>query len=233
MASYFLAPALVQLRSEIDALFPNRDKTSDGWIGDSSHAARPSDHNPDWDAPGRYRGIVRAIDVDIDDRDANRDLRLMLLNAAIGDPRVWYVISNGIIYSRTYGWAARKYTGSNGHFHHVHISLLHEAGEFNTAAWFEDPFKVVAKPVSLSGARAQFLAAARGGAIKASNDVGRIQRVLVRREGAKLEIDGVAGPATLRAWAKWEKEHGGRGRADIPDAKSLPAFAKGRFRVTS
>lgn len=121
---YFLAPSLKTFRASIDAAFPKRDKSSDGWIGDPAHAARTSEHNPCWTCKGYQYGIVRALDVDIDDNDAGRDLRREILNSAIGHPAVWYVISNGIIYSRTNGWEARKYTGPNGHFKHVHISIL-------------------------------------------------------------------------------------------------------------
>src|SRR5690606_29069239 len=58
--SYYLAPSLVKLRDLINQNWPNRDKSSDGWIGDPSHQARKSDHNPDYSAGG----VVRAIDVD-------------------------------------------------------------------------------------------------------------------------------------------------------------------------
>lgn len=141
MSEYFLAPALVQLRDEVNTKFPNRDKSSDGWIGDTSHAARPSDHNPDWDDDG----IVRAIDIDISpDGRPDLDLRSQILKVTIGDPRVWYVISNGKIYSRTYGFSPRAYTGSNPHNLHVHISLngangLDKSGNFDTRPWFDEP----------------------------------------------------------------------------------------------
>jgi hypothetical protein len=233
MSEFFLAPALVKLRDEINAEFPKRDKGSDGWIGDSSHAARVSDHNPCWTCAGRYRGIVRAIDVDVDDNDPKRDLRREVLNATIGDPRVWYVISNGIIYSRTFGWAARKYTGSNSHFMHVHISLVHFAGEFDTRSWFEQTVKIQAIPVSLSGVRKQFLNAVNERPIEFNNGVGRIQRVLVNREGEELAVDGLVGDETLAAWARYERKHDGRGRRNVPDVESLAAFAKGRFRMVS
>lgn len=123
VAEYFLAPSLVTFRNSINQQFPKRDKSSDGWIGDASHAARASEHNPCWTCTGYQHGIVRATDTDIDDNDAGRDLRKEILNSAIGHPAVWYVISNGIIYSRTYGWKARKYTGPNAHTKHVHISI--------------------------------------------------------------------------------------------------------------
>jgi hypothetical protein len=133
--SYYLAPSLVTLRAEINAMFPRRDTTSDGWIGDTSHAARPSDHNPDWSAGG----VVRAIDIDVDDRDPSQDLRTQLIKAACGDERTYYVISDGRIYSYTYGFTARHYTGSNAHFSHVHVSIREgDQYEDDTSPWFKE-----------------------------------------------------------------------------------------------
>lgn len=122
MAEYFLAPSLVRFRESVNKAYPKRDKSSDGWIGDASHAARASEHNPCWTCSGYQYGIVRAIDVDIDDNTVH-DLRKEILNSTIGHRAVWYVISNGVIYSRTYDWAARRYTGTNQHLKHVHISI--------------------------------------------------------------------------------------------------------------
>lgn len=129
--TYYLAHSLVRLRDEVNARWPNRDKTSDGWIGDTSHQARKSDHNPDWDAGG----VVRAIDIDIDGIDVD-----LLLRSVIGDHRVWYVIFNRKIYSRTYGFVARDYNGSNPHEKHVHVSISHSKdAETDTTRWLELP----------------------------------------------------------------------------------------------
>lgn len=137
-AEYFLAPSLVALRRELNALFPRRDRRSDGWVGDASHQARVSDHNPDWDAPGARRGVVRALDVDVNDNDEARDLRAELLAATVGDVRVWYVISRRVIRSRTYDWEPRRYLGANPHEAHVHVSLRHlEDAESDTSSWLE------------------------------------------------------------------------------------------------
>ena len=110
--AYFLAPSLVRLRSEVNALWPRRSKASDGWIGDTAHSARKSDHNPDYSAGG----IVRAIDV----TNAGIDVDAFVFSV-IRDARTRYVITRGRIWTREAGW--RKYTGPNGHHHHVHVSV--------------------------------------------------------------------------------------------------------------
>ena len=110
--AYFLSPALVRLRAEVNALWPGRSKASDGWIGDTSHAARKSDHNPDYSAAG----IVRAIDVTNDGINVDA-----FISSVIRDARCRYVISRGRIWTRESGW--QRYTGANAHNHHVHVSV--------------------------------------------------------------------------------------------------------------
>lgn len=109
-----LAGSLVNLRSEIDIRWPTRDRRTDGWIGDASHQARQSDHNPDG------RGIVHAIDVDKDGIDV-----WAVLGATVRDEMpTSYVIHNRQIWSRSRLWHPREYTGSNPHTGHIHISIL-------------------------------------------------------------------------------------------------------------
>lgn len=128
MKSPFLAPSLVGLRAEINARWPSRDKTSDGWIGDAAHSARESDHNPD------DNGMVHAIDVDKDGIEV-----AVVLAATIGDPRVNYVIHDRVIYSRVRNFRPVPYTGSNPHTKHIHISILYTAqAEQGSARWLED-----------------------------------------------------------------------------------------------
>lgn len=235
MSGYHLAPALVKLRDEINALFPHRDKSSDGWIGDASHSARTSDHNPDWNDGG----VVRAIDIDVDGNDPSKDLRRMVLEACIGDPRIWYVISNGVIYSRTYGWAARAYTGSNGHFHHVHISLQGANGisreqaqrlENDTSSWFTT-VRTKLPTVNLKRVQAEFVHAVEGKTVAALPGIRRIQRALNAKNREHLKVDGLVGRSTLAAWGRWEQKVGGSGRARVPDASSLRKLGVGRFSV--
>src|SRR5688500_6227543 len=52
-----LADSLRQFRDEVDTRWPNRNKRSDGWLGDAAHQATPSDHNPN------PQGVVCAFDL--------------------------------------------------------------------------------------------------------------------------------------------------------------------------
>ena len=133
-----LSKAAAQLREQIDDSFPDRDRTSDGWIGDTRHAARKSDHNPD------AQGWVRAIDVDKDlhkggKPDVMGDLadQLRTLSKSKADKRISYIIFDGQICSSILNWKWRKYTGANKHKAHVHFSFKKEAD--NDGAFFQVP----------------------------------------------------------------------------------------------
>lgn len=224
--SYYLVPALVKFRDELNARYPKRDKRSDGWIGDPSHAARPSSHNPDYSRGG----AVRAIDIDVDDNDPNRNIRLEVINAAKGDPRVWYIISNGIIWSRTHGWKALRYTGDNPHTGHVHVSVVEDPAKWRDTSRWLDPEKSVWKwnprvtsDLALVQQQFQIAAGVRKGARKRYHGVAAIQNALNVKAGANLDVDGIVGPDTLTEMAKYERKHGGTGRATTPDPESLGA----------
>jgi len=123
-----LSKCAIQLREQIDDSFPDRDRTSDGWIGDTRHSTRVSDHNPD------ALGWVRAIDVDRDlSGKAKPDLmpdladQIRLYAKSDRSKRITYVIFNGQIASPVLAWKWRKYTGINKHDHHCHISFSKEA----------------------------------------------------------------------------------------------------------
>lgn len=116
----WLCKAGVQLREQVNDWFPDRRTASDGWLGDSRHAARPSDHNPD------STGCVRAIDIDAD-LGTQKGLSLYLADQirdhAETDKRISYVIHKGKIASPKAGWTWRDYKGINRHDHHIHVSF--------------------------------------------------------------------------------------------------------------
>lgn len=125
--SWYLNPALTNFRDEVNARWPNRDKRSDGTIGDLAHQATNSDHNPDPD------GSVDAWDMDVDGVDV-----WACINAALKHESIQYVIYNRKITSRSWGlgnW--RDYTGPSPHTEHVHFNTR-TAYENSTKPWFKE-----------------------------------------------------------------------------------------------
>ena len=130
-----LCKAGQQLREQIDDAFPDRDRKSDGWIGDNAHSNRKSDHNPD-----PSNGIVRAIDVDkdLDSRPSTGAYLADQIRAcAKKDKRIAYVIYAGKIASAKSLWRWRTYSGVNSHHAHIHISFS-KKGDQN-GSWFDIP----------------------------------------------------------------------------------------------
>lgn len=126
-APWYVAPALDELRDEVNAAHPGRDRSSDGAIGDAAHAARKSDHNPAPD--GRGGLIVRARDFDVDGIPVRP-----ILDVLERDPRTGLLIYDRRYWTRGHGW--RPYTGINPHTGHFHISVRVGAEyELDTRPW--------------------------------------------------------------------------------------------------
>lgn len=129
-----LSKAAAQLREQIDDSFPDRDRSSDGWIADARHmSAGNSDHIPDASS-----GVVRAIDIDRDlSGKAKPDVMPYLAEqirvaAKSGEKRIDYIIFDSRIASSKKSWAWRSYNGFNKHNHHCHISFTKEGDSNNS-----------------------------------------------------------------------------------------------------
>jgi len=125
----YLCKAGETLREQVNVKYPSRDKTSDGWLGDSAHASRVSDHNP-----AQPTGVVRAIDIDRDlSGRAKPDLMPYLADqireCAKTDGRIAYIIFDGKIASKKSRWLFKPYSGINAHRHHCHISFTPKGDE--------------------------------------------------------------------------------------------------------
>jgi hypothetical protein len=126
-----LCKAGIQLREQFDDAYGDRLRTSDGWIGDSRHSARKSDHNPD------EQGWVRAIDIDRDlsgkpKPDLMPDVADQLRILAKTDRRISYLIFDGKIASAKSFWRWRKYKGINQHRTHLHCSFSRKGDQDNS-----------------------------------------------------------------------------------------------------
>ncbi|MEV0085269.1 hypothetical protein [Saccharopolyspora sp. NPDC050642] len=126
MTTWRVARSLETLRQQFNARYPTRNKTSDGGIGDAVHAARSSDHNP-WVGPASDgMMLVTARDFTHDPACGMDIDRLTDELAASRDPRIKYLIANGLILDSRPGnnpWKWMPYSGSNPHRKHFHISV--------------------------------------------------------------------------------------------------------------
>jgi hypothetical protein len=112
-----IANSLARLRDQINAKAPNRNKASDGWIGDAAHAASASDHNPN------SAGVVTALDI-TNDPASGIDIHAIADRLRINrHPDLKYIISNSRIAGAWTGWNWTPYYGSNPHNKHAHFSV--------------------------------------------------------------------------------------------------------------
>jgi hypothetical protein len=128
--TWVLTKGLATVRDEFNAVFPHRDKASDGAIGNTAHQAERSGHNPDITGNSEYRDgdskdEVRAIDIDADLRSTvtmEQVVQYLIRQARRGVYIPFrYVIYNRRIWSRRDGWAQHAYDG-DPHTSHVHLS---------------------------------------------------------------------------------------------------------------
>lgn len=133
-AQWRLAGSIAVLGDEANAANPNRDKSSDGTIGDARHVAEgsDSDHNP-WVVVAGV-GVVRARDIDVDGLDLPAAVERARQLAAAGQlPQLTgggYIILNHRITAPDFsGWHA--YTGADPHVTHAHFSVSREPGQFD------------------------------------------------------------------------------------------------------
>jgi hypothetical protein len=225
MAGWILVPCLVSLRAEFNQLAPGRDKASDGSIGDLRHQQESSDHNPDETGRTPYSDSdkvdeVHAVDVDDDLKKAGwamtRAVGIIVVRHRSGlDNRLQNVIYNRIIYSRSWGWTARAYTGASPHTEHAHFSARYTtAQEQDTKAWGllaadvpapKPTGKADPKPGSrtvrlgVKGADVAYLQRWLG--VKSTNGIFAAATELAVRRYQKmrgLPVDGVCGPVTWR-----------------------------------
>jgi Putative peptidoglycan binding domain len=142
------AKCLSRLKRDIDRRWPNRDRRTDGMIGDAAHCGGggTSDHCPN------SAGVVRAFDIDADGIPAGWLAERFRELGARGDPRLangGYVIFNRKIASWSHGWRWRHYTGESPHTDHIHLSVSRDASGYDKdGPW---AIRTATVPVHLGG----------------------------------------------------------------------------------
>lgn len=184
MADSKLANVLIRARAGVNLRYPNRDRTSDGWIGDAAHQARTSDHNPD------SRGIVHAIDVDKDGIHVPTVIASLLLHASTN-----YLIHNRRILDRDMrDFYPAKYTGINPHTGHIHGSIYHGTVPENRVDkyLFLETIPTWSKEVKKGSRGVQV----------------RYVQAFLLGHGYAVELDAAFGPGTDSAVRRFQSKHG-------------------------
>lgn len=207
MANWELVPCLGQLRTELNRIAPNRDRDSDGTIGDPAHQSRVSDHNSDETGNVPIRDAdkvneVHAVDLDADLREPNLTME-MVVQHVLGrcrsgaEKRLRYIIYNRRIWEASNGWKQRAYTGDSPHTEHAHFSASYETKlEASLASWGLEEI-----PVALTEADKKWLAA---------------------------QIDTAATAAADRVWkTKWNINFGPGEKPYVAEAGSILAHIPG------
>ncbi|WP_315804025.1 peptidoglycan-binding protein [Bradyrhizobium sp. SZCCHNS3002] len=214
-----LARGLEKLREQVNEAWPDRSKNSDGSVGDTSHSARVSDHNPD------AAGVVHAIDITHDPHGGLDSYAFADFLLRKQDHRLKYVISNRRIGSGPRGpqpgiW--RPYTGTNAHDHHCHVSIVSGALADDVSPWAMPEVADIGSHAAASapvyvppprtlrrgddGPDVEWLQqrlVAHGAALEIDGAFGAVTYAAVRsfQGRANLHADGIVGPMTWRALA--------------------------------
>lgn len=200
--SWRLAASLKTLRDQVNEVYPNRDKSSDGSIGDMSHSTRKSDHNPN------AAGVVTAIDIDRDLNDGHDVRELVTLLQGRGDPRIKYIIFERQITVPGDLSKWKPYNGANAHEHHAHISVSGEPALYDDGRPFGgingSTGSSTAQPVEVprdlktgdKGADVRALQVKLG--VTVDGDFGRGTEKAVKevQHKAGLQVDGIVGSRT-------------------------------------
>lgn len=194
-----LAKSLETLRAQVNGRWPSRSKNSDGSVGDVSHSARASDHNPD------DNGVVRAIDITHDPKCGLDSYAFADLLLKKQDKRLKYIISNRRIGSGPEGvqpgvW--RKYTGKNPHDHHCHISVVADGRGDETRPWSIDG--AIGPPPDVADA---YVAPPK--TLRKGDSGPEVQTIQCRlnAHGDNIKVDGEFGPATMVAVQLFQKRN--------------------------
>lgn len=121
----FLVPSLKAVFAEVNAVWPNRDKRTDGWIADSNHDCPGSDHCAD------SSGAVHAIDVDKDGIDPGFVITRLTNYKGV----IRYMNHNGYQYHVRNDYEPKPLKG-DPHRGWIHISIEHTNGARNYTAGY-------------------------------------------------------------------------------------------------
>lgn len=192
-----LAESLKVLRDQVNERWPDRNKSSDGSIGDQAHQHRISDHDPD------KNGVVTAIDITHDPRSGCDSYALADILRGTRDQRIKYIISNRRICSSYVDpWVWRPYNGANPHNHHMHISVLDIPAKYDDKTPWNLASASTVMPQPNAPIHPPILKKGDSGPVVTS-----VQGMLVKH-GIAVSVDGQFGDETQQAVEKFQEANG-------------------------
>ena len=209
--SWRLAKSLGQLLAQVNGFAPDRNRSSDGTVGDLAHSGRVSDHNPN------SQGIVTALDVTHDPYHGVDSYKIAEQLRVSRDKRIKYVISNRRIFNGE-GWNWRPYSGSNPHSMHMHVSV--GGGVDSIVGWsvkktgLAEKEEIVESPIIFgrirkgdAGASVKQLQSMLGN-VEDDGIFGTRTEIAVKgfQRRNRLEVDGIVGPYTWEVLNQQKKE---------------------------
>lgn len=152
MTSKLLVACLVTLKAEIDEIFPDRPRESDGDIGDQAHQDRVSDHNDDevgrvpiHDADSKHE--VHALDITRFEYLLAIVMFVVARCRSGAERRLRYIIFNRKIWEASNGWRPREWDGADDHTGHAHFSASYDSiHEADTRPWHLEEIAVALTP---------------------------------------------------------------------------------------
>jgi hypothetical protein len=201
-----------------------------GTIADGNHSTNPdvTQHAPDrgGSAPGDDRGEVDGADFMIGHGVTEHDLQLLFDGLVESrDPRILYVIHNRVIVSSVVEpWKRRKYSGSDPHTGHVHLSV-NDKYDANRADWkWEARVERADKYVKVETSLPELLELGDEDAMFSGwNTIGRAQALAnwLDNSTPDIDTDGVYGKQTAAKFGKALKSSGSLTRLTTAQLKQL------------
>lgn len=197
---YRIARSLETLRNQVDRHYPTRGKKNDGWIGDTSHSHRKSDHNPN------ENGVVQALDITNDPSSGLISRKLGEALIAANDPRLKYVISNRQIAEAKNKFAWHDYHGPSSHTEHVHISVADDEELYDDPRPWKINMPLAEKQIARQGEPEVVLPPQTLRLHDAGANVENLQKILNAKYGLRLTVDGRFGEQTREAVKEVQNE---------------------------
>lgn len=207
--TWVVTKGMNHLLDQINAVGPDRDKASDGSIGDPAHQNESaSSHNPDstgaaeW-KDGDSKNEVRARDVDnsgpwLPGVTAEKIVQHLVQLGRSGnlETRIRYIIYNRRIWSASNNWSTQTYSGASPHTEHIHFTGAFSQASDEDSPYYDYRLEELMADVEISDASVDKIIIAMGNTIKNQASVlAGAMKAVTWQYGDGVALAGLAYPS--------------------------------------